>query len=448
MHRLISFLGMITLLLIAYGLSKHRKRISPRIVIGGIILQICFALLIFKTFVGKMIFTWMNDLVVKLLSFSQEGARFVFGNLVVNELPVIESTASGTIQSTDMIVNAGAFFAFNVLPTIIFFSSLMSILYYLGVMQKLVSFFAWLMRYVLGTSGSESLSCSANIFVGQTEAPLVVSPYVSEMTISELMAIMTGGFATVAGGVMAAYVGMLMGIFPTIAGHLVSASIMSAPAALVMAKIILPETEKSKTAGKVTIKLPKTDINIIDAAANGAATGLRLALNVGAMLIAFIALIALANWMLGLFSSGINYMFATDWTLSFQKIAGWIFAPIAFIMGVPWKDCVTIGYLIGEKTVVNEFVAYTHLANILSDPANQLSARSVIIATYALCGFSNFSSIAIQIGGIGGIAPERKHDLARIGLRAMIAGTLACLMTATIAGFLLTESAVASQIAR
>lgn len=411
--RYISFIGMFALIAIAWIFSKNKKAVNLKTVAAGMMLQIVFALIVLKSPPGRAFFQFMNDVIIKLLSFSDEGAIFLFGNLINNE-------------------SLGFIFAFQVLPTIIFFSSLMSVLYYLGVMQWIVVIFAKIMSRLMGTSGAESLSASANIFVGQTEAPLVVRPYVAEMTQSELMAVMTGGMATIAGGVMAAYVGILKNYMPNIAGHLLAASVMSAPAALVMAKIIVPETEDPKTKGVVKIQYRTDDANVIDAAANGATIGMQLALNVGACLIAFMALLALVNFVVG-YAGGI---FGAD-GLSLQKIFGWVFSPLAWIMGVPSADAQIIGNFMGQKTVLNEFVAYFNLATFLRDNPGSLSERSVVIATYALCGFSNFLSIAIQIGGIGGIAPSRRGDLAKLGLRAVLAGSLACFMTAAIAGFLI-----------
>ena len=450
MYRLVSLIGMLVLVLIAFLMSNNKKRISFRILILGIALQVFFAVIILpnsplnraikstfgtETAPGEVFFAAMNDAVIKLLSFAEDGSRFIFGNLVYNQVPVMMPTGpEGRLEATaGAVAQTGAYFAFNVLPTIIFFSSLMAVLYYLGVMQKVVAFFARIMEKFLGTSGAETLSASANIFVGQTEAPLVVRPYVNDMTISELMVVMVGGFATVAGGVMAAYVGMLKNYFPDIAGHLISASIMSAPAGIVMAKLMYPETEVPKTMGGVKVKLPKTNVNIIDAAASGAGTGLTLALNVGAMLLAFIALVSMANFLIEQFGYLLDLIFGITTNLSMDVLLGWVFSPLAWVMGVPWADCETIGRLLGEKMAINEFVAYASLANLLESGA-QLQERSIVIATYALCGFANFSSIAIQIGGIGGIAPKRRHDLARIGFKAMIGGTLAAFMTGTIAG--------------
>jgi len=408
MEKVISFIGIFVLLGIAWLFSKNKKAINYKTVIMGMLIQIVFAFLVLKFPPGRRFFEIMNDVIIKIISFSEEGAKFIFGNLINNQ-------------------SLGFIFAFQVLPTIIFFSSLMSVLYYLGIMQKVVLFFAKIMVRFMGTSGAESLSASANIFVGQTEAPLVVRPYVSEMTQSELLTVMTGGMATIAGGVMAAYVGILKDYIPTIAGHLLAASIMSAPAALVMAKIILPETEEPKTRGIVKLNVEITDANLIDAAANGATTGLTLALNVAACLIAFMSLLALANYLIGFIHSG----------LTLEKIMGWLFYPLAWIMGTPSADVSKVAEWMGQKTILNEFVAYFNMANFLKEHFGVISERAVIISSYALCGFSNFLSIAIQIGGIGGIAPNRRHDLARLGLYAVLAGSLACFMTATIAGILI-----------
>ncbi|MEW6556650.1 MAG: NupC/NupG family nucleoside CNT transporter [Elusimicrobiota bacterium] len=431
MERLLSILGTFVLVGIAWMCSINKKKINWKTVVVGTMLQVVLAIIVLVSPPGRWFFVKMNDVIVKLLSFSEDGARFLFGNLVANYIPVGILENGNFVQTAQSIAYAGAFFAFSVLPTIIFFSSLMAVLYYLGVMQLIVLAFAKVMTKFMGVSGAESLSCSANIFVGQTEAPLLVRPFVAEMTMSELLAVMTGGMATIAGGVMAAYVGMLKDFFPMIAGHLLTASVMSAPAALVMSKIILPETEEPKTAGVVKIHYEKTDANILDAAANGATLGLQLALNVGACLIAFMSLLAMINFCLGMLGGWLGYA-----QLSLQKIFGWIFSPLAWVMGVPWKDCAVIGNLMGEKTALNEFVAYFDFAKFAQQNPGVLAERSMVIATYALCGFSNFLSIAIQIGGIGGIAPNRRHDLAKLGLRSVLAGSLACFMTATIAGIL------------
>ncbi|HNZ96376.1 MAG: NupC/NupG family nucleoside CNT transporter [Acidobacteria bacterium] len=402
MLELLSLLGLVVILGLAWLLSIDRRAIRWRPVLVGTALQFGFALIILRTTPGQKFFAVLGDIVRAFLDFTDAGAIFVFGE-----------------RFKDF------YFAFKVLPTIIFFSSFITVLYYLGVLQWVVKLFARVMVRFMGTSGSESLSASANIFVGQTEAPLLIKPYVDSLTKSELMAVMTGGFATIAGGVMAAYVGM--GISPE---HLLAASVMSAPAALVMAKLMFPEKEHSVTAGKVEVEVERPWANVIDAAASGAADGLKLALNVGAMLIAFIGLIALVN--AALQKGGALFGFEG---LTLEWLIGWVGAPLAWVMGVDWSEAHRVGQLLGIKTVVNEFVGYVELQKMIE--AGELSTRAQIIATYALCGFSNLSSIAIQIGGIGGIAPERKQDLARLGLRAMIAGSLACFQTATIAGILL-----------
>jgi concentrative nucleoside transporter, CNT family len=400
--RFIGVLGLFVILGIAWTLSTDRRRVAWRTVIAGTALQVVFALLILKTPWGRAFFDRARDFVTAFLNFADAGSSFIFGEGFTEH-----------------------FFAFKVLPTIIFFSSVIAILYYLGALQLVVKAFARVMMWLLRTSGAESLSASANIFVGQTEAPLLIRPYVGAMTRSELMAVMTGGFATVAGGVMALYVGM--GIS---AGHLIAASVMSAPAALVMAKLMVPETEVSRTAGKVEMAVEVPYVNVIDAAAQGAADGLKLALNVGAMLLAFLGLIALVNAVI----APVGAWFGVE-GLDLEGILGVLLSPLAWVMGVPWEEARAVGGLLGIKTGANELIAYASLSEMIGD--QQLSERSQVIATYALCGFSNFSSIAIQIGGIGGIAPERKGDLARLGLRAMIAGSLACFQTATIAGLLI-----------
>ena len=416
LERSISFLGIFVLIGIAVLLSNNRRRIDWRLVAWGIGLQLTFAVIIFFVPGGEKVFDFATRAVDKLLGFTNDGSSFIFKSFV-------------TQQWEPGLIN----FAFAVLPTIIFFSSLMTILYHLKVMQKLVYGFAWLMQRTMKVSGAESLSAAANIFVGQTEAPLVIKPYCERMTMSELMTVMVGGFATVAGGVMAIYVGMLKDVFPDIAGHLIAASVMSAPAALVIGKIMFPETEVPETSGNLEMSAETEDVNVLDAASRGAAEGLTLALNVGAMLLAFIALISLVNFLIGL-PFQMTGLMADPPTL--QSICAYLFAPIAFIMGVPWDDCLHIGRLLGVKMIVNELVAYAELQVMLKDATIQLQDRSVIIATYALCGFANFGSIGIQLGGIGGIAPSRKHDLAKIAFRAMIAGTIAAFMTATIAGIL------------
>jgi concentrative nucleoside transporter, CNT family len=402
MERWVSVLGLFTMLALAWAMSSNRRAIRWRPVIVGSALQLAFALVILRTELGRATFDWAGSVVNRFLDFTDAGAAFVFGERFKE-----------------------FYFAFKVLPTIVFFSSFIAVLYHYGILQRVVEFFARIMMRTMRTSGAESLSASANIFVGQTEAPMLIRPFVGQMTMSELMAVMTGGFATVAGGVMVAYVGM--GIS---AKHLLAASVMSAPAALVMAKLMFPETEHSKTAGHVEIEIERPWVNGLDAASSGATDGLKLALNVGAMLIAFVALIALVDWPLGALGGAIGFP-----ELSLRWLLGQIGRPLAWVMGVPWAEAAHVGTLIGIKTAVNEFVGYLEMQKMIE--AGALSERAQVIATYALCGFSNFSSIAIQIGGIGGMAPERKSDLARLGLRAMVAGSLACFQTATIAGLLL-----------
>ncbi len=410
-------LGLVTLLLLAWLLSANRKAIRWRTILWGTGLQLLFAVLVLKTAPGQWLFRQMNHAVMVLLNFQYAGAQFVFNGLAV---PPGEP---GSL---------GFFFAFQVLTTIVFFSALIAILYYLGIMQKVVLFFAWIMARSCRVSGAEALSASANIFVGQTEAPLLIRPYVAGMTRSELLCVMTGGMATVSGGVMAAYVGMLRGYYPDIAGHLLAASVMSAPAALVMAKMLLPETGQPQTMGTVAITYKDPSVNVLDATANGATAGLKLAGNVAAMLLAFMSLLAMLNW-------GVNHV--AGWfghpEVGFETLLGWAFTPLAWIMGVAGPDCDEVARWMGEKTFFNEFVAYTHMAEYVgAHPAQPLQYRSYVIATYALCGFSNFLSIGIQIGGIGGMAPERRSDLAQLGIRSLIAGSLACFMTAVIAGML------------
>jgi len=429
--RLRSLLGLLLLGMLAWGLSSDRSCIPWRVVLWGLALQLLFALFILKTPVGAVVFDALNQAVVALLGYTEQGARFLFGNLVQNNVPVGagEVGGGGFEAQPGTVARTGAYFAFNVLPTIIFFSSLMTVLYHLGVMQLVVKGVAWVMQRTMRTSGAETLSAAGNIFVGQTEAPLLIKPFVDRMTMSELMAVMTGGFATVAGGVLAAYVGLLVSYFPDIAGHLIAASVMSAPAALVVAKLMVPETEEPETAGKLAMDLERPDVNSIDAAARGASEGLHLALNVGAMLMAFLAMVHLGNAIIG----GAGSLVGIE-GLTMERILGWALAPLAWVMGVEWADAATVGSLMGLKTVLNEFVAYLELSAVLD--AGELAPRSTIIVTYALSGFANFSSIAIQLGGIGGIAPNRRHDLSRLGLRAMIAGSIAAFMTATVAGMI------------
>jgi concentrative nucleoside transporter, CNT family len=405
-------LGAIVILGIAVVLSANRRAINWRTVAWGLSLQVVFAILVLKTTIGQQVFTTLGDGVNKLLGFAGVGAAFVFGPL--------GTAAVWSRAMTNVFGPEGAqyavIFAFQVLPTIIFIAALFAILYYFGVMQVIVRIMAVVMQRVMRASGAESLNVAASIFMGQTEAPLTIRPYLPEMTESELMTVMTSGMAHISGGIMAAYI-----LFGIEAKHLLTAVIMTAPGTIMMAKMLVPETETPKTMGTVRLEVERTDVNVIDAAGRGTGEGLHLALNVGAMLISFLALIALVNALLGLAG------------LSLQQIFGWIFAPVAWSMGVPWRDAPVIGNLLGTRMALNEFVAYSQLGPLKPT----LDPKSFTIATFALCGFANFSSIGIQIGGIGALAPNRRHDLARLGLRAMIAGTLANFMTATIAGFLL-----------
>ena len=401
MHSFIGIIGVLVMMLLAWSISENKKKMDMRVIGGGLALQCILAIIVLKTDFGVAFFQYANDTVLFVLSLSDQGAKFVFGNVYQEH-----------------------FFAFKVLPTIIFVSSLSYCLFYLGVMQKIVAGMGYVMVRVMNISGSESLVAAANVFCGQTEAPLFVKPYLKSMTRSEITSMMTSGMATVAGGVMAAFVGL--GIS---AGHLLAASIMSAPAAVLIAKIICPETEESPTKGRVKVKMESDDVNILDAACRGASDGLLLALNVGAMLIAVIALVALLNAIIGQVAG----LFGAS--LTFEEILGFFFWPLAFVMGIPWSECEAVGRLLGEKMVLNEFIAYIHLSEMIKE--GTLSERSISIATYALCGFANFSSIAIQIGGIGKLEPGRKKDFAKMGLKAMLGGSLAAFMTACIAGILI-----------
>ncbi len=447
MERLISALGLITMIGIAWLMSSHKRRVSGRIVIGGLILQFVFAFIILKTQPGRWLFQSFDYLFTQLLAFVDNGSAFLFGESFRDH-----------------------YFAFKVLPTIIFFSAFMSIFYYYGIMQKIVGVMAGLMQKSLGTSGAETLASAANIFVGQTEAPLVIRPYIKSMTLSELNAVMVGGFATIAGGVLAAFVEM--GISAT---HLLSASVISAPAALLIAKVMQPEVDEPQTLGRVKITIDEPASNVLEAVANGTTGGLKLALNVGAMLLTFLALLAMLdawlgwcgelvewtlwggndtdavfagrdslNWLLGhraIDDAGFGGFFSTernDLHWSMTGLLGLLFAPMAWLMGVEWNDCYHAGKLLGLKMASNEFIAYGKLAEWTETGSPvQLAERTQVIMTYALCGFANFSSIGIQLGGIGGIAPERSKDLARLGFRAMLGGTLAAFMTACVAGMLL-----------
>jgi CNT family concentrative nucleoside transporter len=406
MGRLTGLLGIVSILAVAWAFSRHKKAIKPRILYWGLGLQFAFAILVLKTDFGK-IFQGISAAVSAMLGYSEAGAAFLFGDTL--------GRSTGSM---------GTIFAFQVLPIIIFIASFFSILYYLGIMQWIVKLFAIGMQKTMGASGAESLNVAASIFMGQTEAPLTIRPFLAGMTQSELFTIMVSGMAHVSGAVMAAYV-----MFAHVQiQHLLTAVIMTAPATIMLAKIIEPETGSPVTAGKVEVQLENNSVNIIDAAAHGAADGLQLVLNIAAMLIAFLALIAMINGGFAKIHS-VAYWFPA----SMQQLFGIVFAPIAWLLGVPWRDCSAIGQLLGERLVTNEFIAFIDLGKIKS----QLDPHSFTIATYALCGFANFSSIAIQLGGIGALAPTRKGDLARLGMRAVMAGTMANFMSACIAGMLI-----------
>jgi len=462
LNRLVSFIGIFGFVLIAWLMSEHRDRVNWRTVGWGIGLQLLFGAVVLSPWVSDFFYTVVNGGVSKLLAFAEEGSAFVFATIQPHQATSF-NFGSGEFETVtygfsdrppDNWSPATRTFAFVILPTIIFFSALMSMLYYLGVMQMIVKAIAWVMVRTLGTSGAESLSAAGNIFVGQTEAPLLIKPFVNTMTRSELMAVMTGGFATVAGGVLGAYVSFLSDSIPNIAGHLVIASIISAPAALAIAKVIVPETATSETAGTVTVQFERNAKNLMEAIANGATDGMKLVLNVAAMLIAIVALVALINWFVSwtpvTFCSdattlesytSIGYACATPEAsavpLSLSHIMGWVFFPFALLMGVPIGDCSEIGQLLGEKIVLTEFLAYITLGSMINGTEAMITERSAIIASYALCGFANFASIGIQLGGIGGIAPKRMSDLASLGFKAMIGGAIAACMTGAIAGLFL-----------
>jgi CNT family concentrative nucleoside transporter len=420
------FLGLMVFVALGYLFSINRKAIDWRLVIWGVGLQILIGLLVIKIVYINHFFQWIGGGFSILLGFTSEGVKFVFG----------EDLATGKY---------GGVVFFKVLPTVIFFSTLTAGLYYLGVLQRVVYALAWIMSKTMRTSGPESLSAAGNIFLGQTEAPLLVKPFINKMTYSELMCLMAGGMATIAGGVMAAYIAFLGGDDKTqqaiFAAHLLSASIMNAPAAIVMAKMIVPQTQPELIQTELTLSKEKLGVNLLDALSIGAGDGLKLALNIGGMLIAFIALITMVNY--GLHNLGdvlqVNEIITKSTNnafkgLSLEYILGQLTRPLAFVMGVAWEQTLFLGSLLGKKTAINEFVAYQDLAALKN--AKLLDEKTIIVATYALCGFSNFSSIAIQIGGIGAMAPEQQSNLSKLGLRALLAASLACMMTGTIAGAL------------
>ena len=403
-YRWISLLGLLVFIGISYLASNNRKSIPWNTVLWGIALQLILGVLILKTTTGLAVFQFLGSLIQQFLNFSDQGAKLVFGDGFEEH-----------------------FIAFKILPTIIFFSAFISLLYHYQILPRIVAIMGWVMMKTMKTSGAESLCCAANIFVGQTEAPLLIKPYLSGLTRSELHAVMTGGFATIAGGVMAAYIAF--GIPPE---HLLSASVMSAPAALAIAKIFYPETEKPQTHGKIEA-LPESEyVNGIDAITTGTIEGLKLALNVGAMLIAFLGLLALFNAVLAFLGNQIGIP-----VLSLEKIFSYVMFPIAWLMGVPISDCQNVAPLLGKKLIFNEFLAYLDLKDLITGDVPAISERGKIIATYALCGFSNIGSIGIQIGGINAIAPSRQQDLAQLSIRALVAGSIACFMTACVAGILI-----------
>ena len=406
MEQYTGILGIIVLLSISFLLSNNRSLVDKNIIFWGLGLQFSFAFIILKTSFGEKLFFYFNIFIVKLISFADAGSDFLFTSFIPE------------VGYDQALLN----FAFRALPVIIFFSSLIAVTYHLGIIQFVIKNISLLMEKTMKTSGAETLSISANIFVGQTEAPILIRPYISLMTKSELMAVMVGGFATVAGSVMALYVTWLNNI-PDIAGHLLAASVMSAPAALMVAKIIYPETKSLKTINSNKINLKSNDNNIVDAVGRGATEGLKLAANVAAMLIAFISMVAMINFVLGLLGT------------SMQEILGLLFKPLAWTMGIPWKDAEVVGTLMGEKIVLTELIAFRDLSDYVTK--NILSDRSIIITSYALCGFANFGSIGIQLGGIGSMAPERKKDLSKIVFKAMLGGAIASWLTASIVGIII-----------
>lgn len=428
-------IGYALILLIAYALSNNRKKISWRTVGLGLGLQAIFAMIVLNPVVGDFFFKTVDSGVRSLLGFADKGIEFLFQSTSPHTLGV-PGPDGAMIQKTFIGAMSPALksVAFSILPTVIFFSALISLLYHYGIMQAVVRYISKAMRYAMRTSGAETLSCTANIFVGQTEAPLLIRPFISKMTQSELMAVMVGGFATVAGGVLAIYVGMLRDL-EGIAGHLVTASIMAAPAALAIAKLMFPETENPVTAGKVEINVERPDANGIEAIARGATDGMGLLLNICAMLIAFVGLMWMANGLLSVIGDILAWMgLSAAEGLSIQRLLGWIMSPIAWSLGVPYDESAQIGRLLGEKLVLTELIAYLGLKQLLSNAL--LCQRSAVIGSYALCGFANIASIGIQIGGIGGMAPERRGDLARLGFRAMLAGALVSMLSGAIAGML------------
>ncbi len=434
MPQLRSFMGLLVLLAICWALSRDRRAISWRIVGWGVALQFLFGAIVLLTPMGGGFFGGINDALLKLMKFSEAGSGFLFGDLIFNTVPVGNGAAGSNAPLTEtgtLAARTGAYVAFHVLPTIIFFSALMAVLYHLGIMQRVIKGVAWVMQRTMRTSGAETVATAGTIFVGLVETPLIVRPYLERMTRSEVFALMTATLATISGGVMVAYVGMLSPWFPTIGGHLMSASVMSAPAAFVVAKLMIPETETPETSGTLDISAGNSDdVNVIDAAGRGGVEGAVLALKVGALLIAFLGLLALVNALIGWAGSLLSVE-----ELSLQRIFGWTLSPVAWLLGVPWAEAGTAGQLIGVKTVLNEFIAFRGLADNLAGP-DAIGPRATIIVSYALCGFANFGSIAMQTAGMGALAPSKRGLLAQLALKSLVAGTMASLMTAAIAGIL------------
>jgi len=414
-ERAVSAFGMLVMMGLAFALCppERRRLVKPRTVGSGLLLLILFALIVLRTPANRL-FLLGNDAVDRLLAFSRDGASFVFGRLTTDP------------------ASFGFILAFQVLPTILFFSALMSLLYHLRVMPLIIEGLGRLLMRVLGTSGAESFSTVADIFVGQTEAPLAIKPYLAKMSASELNACMVAGFATTAGGVLAAYVAMLSHAVPGIAGHLIACSVMSAPASLVIAKLMLPEEAGRDYQHEASVNIPKSSENVLDAITQGTGDGIRLAVNVGGMLVVFLAMTAMLNAALGYVGSAVFGR-----TVSLELIFGWVFAPLAWVMGIPTADVLKVGQLLGQKTVLNEFVAYTHMAEMLAKDPHWLSERGRVITAYALCGFANFGSIGIQIGGYSGLAPERRGDISRLAFKAMLGGLLATCLVACVAGVML-----------
>lgn len=444
--RLMSFLGLFVFCGIGWVMSERRKDIQWRPVAWGIGLQLVFGLIVLSPWLQGL-FIAANDAVNRMLDFSNAGATFVFQSIEPHTIAVpLKDGGTEMKQFVGQVSPPTKTFAFWILPTIIFFSALMNVLYHIGFMQLVVKAMSRVMMMTMGTSGAETVSMAGNIFLGQTESPLLVKPFLASMTRSELMSVMIGGFCTVSGGVMGAYVGFLQRAIPDIAGHLMVASVLAAPAGFALSKLVVPETEKPVTLGNVDIEFPQTSTNVIEAGANGAADGMKLAINVAAMLIAAVAIMAMLDYLIGFLplvrcegAWGVGYSCGVGeaHALRMSDVLGWLFAPLAFFMGVPWSEAGVVGQLLGEKLILTEFIAYMHLGEMVTTTgAPVLSERSAVIASYGLCGFANFASIGIQIGGIGGMAPERTGELASLGLKAMFAGAIAGCMTGSIVGML------------